>query len=273
MTVGNRIREVRKQRGYTQKKLGELCGIAEPTIRRYENGKLNPKRETIEKIATALECRPEYIMGLDTYMTSADLISAAIDIVRDAEQQKLSVDNIGGNIKALREVRHISVDELSCLIGVPVQDMQRYERNEAIPPVSVLSKIAQVLNYSLLSLIRSEKDDFFVNRQEHEYLFRIFRCTNINDVEKYLHLPDGTLEEIDPQGEMLKTIDNLGRYSWEDGFQTHEETLTNDFGYSFDEAERELIKAFSGLNQAGKKTAIDRLRELLEIPKYQKEGD
>lgn len=54
MTVGELIRSARQQRGLTQKALGEACGIAEPTIRRYELGKLNPKRETIEKIALAL---------------------------------------------------------------------------------------------------------------------------------------------------------------------------------------------------------------------------
>lgn len=54
MTVGQLIRKERKKQGLTQKALGEACGIAEPTIRRYELGKLNPKRETIEKIALAL---------------------------------------------------------------------------------------------------------------------------------------------------------------------------------------------------------------------------
>lgn len=55
MTTGEKIRLARKGKGYTQKKLGELCGIAEPTIRRYELGKLNPKRETLEKISSALD--------------------------------------------------------------------------------------------------------------------------------------------------------------------------------------------------------------------------
>ena len=44
-TIGAKIREFRKARGMTQKELGEKSGIAEPTIRRYELGKLNPKFE------------------------------------------------------------------------------------------------------------------------------------------------------------------------------------------------------------------------------------
>lgn len=54
MTTGERIRQARIEKGWTQKQLGELCGIAEPTIRRYELGKLNPKKETLEKIAAPL---------------------------------------------------------------------------------------------------------------------------------------------------------------------------------------------------------------------------
>lgn len=54
MTVGEQIRNIRKAKGWTQKRLGEACGIAEPTIRRYELGKLNPKIETLQRIAKAL---------------------------------------------------------------------------------------------------------------------------------------------------------------------------------------------------------------------------
>ena len=54
-TVGKRIRKYRKEKGLTQKQLGEKCGILEPNIRKYELEKQNPKLETIEKIALALE--------------------------------------------------------------------------------------------------------------------------------------------------------------------------------------------------------------------------
>ena len=54
MTTGEKIREARKRAGLTQKRLGELSGIAEPTIRRYETDKLNPKIETLKKIAEPL---------------------------------------------------------------------------------------------------------------------------------------------------------------------------------------------------------------------------
>lgn len=60
MGIGEDIKSLRKQRGLTQKQLGELCGIAESNIRKYENGKQNPKQETIHKIATVLNAYTFY---------------------------------------------------------------------------------------------------------------------------------------------------------------------------------------------------------------------
>lgn len=54
MPTGSRIKEIRTQKGLTQKELGRKCEIAESTIRRYELGSLNPKIETLQKIANAL---------------------------------------------------------------------------------------------------------------------------------------------------------------------------------------------------------------------------
>ena len=63
MTIGDKIKKKRLEKGMTQKKLGECSGIAEPTIRRYESGKLNPKKETIKKIADGLGVHPSELIG------------------------------------------------------------------------------------------------------------------------------------------------------------------------------------------------------------------
>lgn len=53
--TGDMIKKIRKEKGLTQKQLGELCGMADSAVRRYENGNQNPKIETLEKIAAALD--------------------------------------------------------------------------------------------------------------------------------------------------------------------------------------------------------------------------
>lgn len=54
MTTGEIIRKKRLEAGLTQKQLGERAGIAEPTIRKYESNRLNPKPATLRKLADAL---------------------------------------------------------------------------------------------------------------------------------------------------------------------------------------------------------------------------
>ena len=54
MTVGEKIKTARLNKGLTQKQLGELCNMADSAIRRYELGNANPKIETLRRIADAL---------------------------------------------------------------------------------------------------------------------------------------------------------------------------------------------------------------------------
>ena len=66
----------------TQKELCEKCGIADSAIRRYELGGANPKRETLQKIADALDV-PIYVLS--------------------GEFETLSVSHIGKQIRKYRE--------------------------------------------------------------------------------------------------------------------------------------------------------------------------
>lgn len=69
MTIGENIKRIRKEKNLTQKQLGELCGMADSAIRRYELGKSTPKLKTLHRIAKGLKvpvntlvdrCGPEY---------------------------------------------------------------------------------------------------------------------------------------------------------------------------------------------------------------------
>jgi|InofroStandDraft_1065614.scaffolds.fasta_scaffold04159_13 transcriptional regulator with XRE-family HTH domain len=52
--TGDNIKRIRIEQKLTQKKLGELCGIDEANLRKYENGRLKPSLNTIRKIASSL---------------------------------------------------------------------------------------------------------------------------------------------------------------------------------------------------------------------------
>lgn len=55
MTLGGRIRELRKAKGYSMMKIRELTGLSKSTISEIENDKSSPTAETLQKIANALE--------------------------------------------------------------------------------------------------------------------------------------------------------------------------------------------------------------------------
>lgn len=62
-TIGQRIKEIREKKKITQKQLSEACGILYQTIGKYERGVLNPKLETIRKIAYGLDVPMSEIIG------------------------------------------------------------------------------------------------------------------------------------------------------------------------------------------------------------------
>ena len=65
MTIGEKIKYFRKQRGITQGELAELTGIHPVSIRKYETNKMQPLPPQVEKIAAALNVNFSAIYGMD----------------------------------------------------------------------------------------------------------------------------------------------------------------------------------------------------------------
>lgn len=57
-SLGERVRKLRKERGYSQEKLAEHAGIHENHVRRIEGGIANPSYIVVVKIAKALRVAP-----------------------------------------------------------------------------------------------------------------------------------------------------------------------------------------------------------------------
>ena len=72
METGKRIRTARIAAGMTQAELAKKLGIPYQSIGQWERGARKPKISTIQKIADALSCLPEYLIGESEFMTSED---------------------------------------------------------------------------------------------------------------------------------------------------------------------------------------------------------
>lgn len=66
MTIGEKIRKLRKHTGLTQRMLGELSGTSETTIKQYELGRRQPRIEQLKKIAKVFDF-PLYLLLDDNY--------------------------------------------------------------------------------------------------------------------------------------------------------------------------------------------------------------
>ncbi len=60
--IGERVRQSRIQRGLSQEALGEVAGMYQSTIARIERGLRNPRMKTIQRLATALDVSPIWLM-------------------------------------------------------------------------------------------------------------------------------------------------------------------------------------------------------------------
>lgn len=64
MTIGERVKKLRTERGWTQKQLAEKCGYTSLTsINKIELGINNVPLSVLEKIAEVFGVQPAYLMG------------------------------------------------------------------------------------------------------------------------------------------------------------------------------------------------------------------
>lgn len=62
MSVGEKIKTIRKKKGITAKNLAQEIGVSDTYMSAYENGNRNPKEDTLDKIADALGVHPDALM-------------------------------------------------------------------------------------------------------------------------------------------------------------------------------------------------------------------
>jgi transcriptional regulator with XRE-family HTH domain len=144
--LGGRIRQLRYDRGWSQKQLGDLAGVSESAISRVESGDRGLSKDAARAVATAFGITPSELTGQPIEWIDPDLLDAreTIPAVRlalvgsqlgRAGQEPRPVDAIATDVD--RIVRHRSAVQLA-------------EMGRALPgPIAEL--------YSLTSTARGEE--------------------------------------------------------------------------------------------------------------------
>ena len=88
-----KIKELRTDRGMTQKELAREAGISESAMRSYELGDRTPKPEVLDCIARALKVRPEYLSAPE-FKRSLEFTYALLE---NDDMQDYTVAEINGH--------------------------------------------------------------------------------------------------------------------------------------------------------------------------------
>ena len=119
MRIGANIRRIRKIRGMTQRELGEKLGVTQAAIGQYERPSANLTRNTIEKIANALN------VSLDA-------------LIKDFDGHIVD----GNIIKEIRIENNLTIQELSALTGISEKLLNEYEENITTPYERDIDRLA-----------------------------------------------------------------------------------------------------------------------------------
>jgi len=75
--LGDRVRQLRKQRGLTLRKLATEIGVSTPALCRWEKGETRPKKSNIQALADAFRLtEPELLYGTDAGAPDGLAVSA-----------------------------------------------------------------------------------------------------------------------------------------------------------------------------------------------------
>lgn len=100
MSLGQNIRNIRKNKGYSIMKVKEMTGLSKSTISEIENDKSSPTSETLQKIASALECQVSVFFDedrteaieetkIDEYMDKNKLFFSKFEKLNDKNKDKV----------------------------------------------------------------------------------------------------------------------------------------------------------------------------------------
>lgn len=86
--IGNRIKILRKKKGYSQTELAAIIGKSLRTVQKYETGEIEVAVSVINQLADVLDASPTYILGYETEVTPIRSLSDVMNFLFHIEQVK-----------------------------------------------------------------------------------------------------------------------------------------------------------------------------------------
>lgn len=134
--VGERIKQLRMEKGIKQKDMAEKLGVRISTYSNYENGHREPELDILKNISSILSVSLDDLLGLD----GGDKIS-------NKEM------GIGNNMRAHRKMRGLTAHDVADLLKIPYSTYCDYEKGLKDPSYKVICLYSMALNVPLEDLL------------------------------------------------------------------------------------------------------------------------
>lgn len=164
MDISDRLKELREEKGLSQKALAEIAGLSIGTIQGYEQRKYKPKAETIRKISAALNVPPFRL---------------------DPE----SFPYPGEKIKELRLSKGLSQEQFASMLSVSVDAVDQWEKG--------LQTISQYNFEKILGVFRVKSTDLLDDRLLPYVSIQWLHPEGIPDNYDRVQFPDNMLYGYD----------------------------------------------------------------------------
>ncbi|ENR8888247.1 helix-turn-helix domain-containing protein [Citrobacter koseri] len=90
ITLGQRIRQRRKQIGLSQNELSKTAGVSESSVSLWESDNTAPRGANLHKLASALQCSPTWLLFGDTDQTPEEpRPTDTASVLKEDEQELL----------------------------------------------------------------------------------------------------------------------------------------------------------------------------------------
>lgn len=153
MTKKNRLKELRKSKGYTLDDISELTGITRGTYNNYENGKTEPKLAVWKQLADFYKVPVSELMGVDDYMKgfvdSMDSFNASFE--HELEQQ---LDVVKSQVEN-NELSPKQQDNLAKLIKLGILFKKYGSDNNIVTEINV---VLRLINHIINNTVDDDDD-------------------------------------------------------------------------------------------------------------------
>ncbi len=99
--LGEKIKRIRKQRGYTQEELAEMIDISSRNLSNIELGNSYPKPETLEKFLKILNITTQTLFSNDSIKSDAELLEEINFLINTIQHDHKTLEKIYKILKAL----------------------------------------------------------------------------------------------------------------------------------------------------------------------------